>query len=462
MRQLNTTTFELHFGDYEFFKAQGYAILSHRWIGAEVNFEQIQKYGPEMREATETSFQQDKIRGACATARELGYQWIWIDNCCINKASATEESESINSMFKWYRNAQVCITYLSDVRLDATSGPAPYEAADASLSMSVTRKHIKNAPAIFQSIDGLGSSKWFSRGWTLQELLAPREMRFYDSVWKLMGTKVSLASEIESITGIAVPYLIGTQDFRKACVATKMSWMAGRTTGREEDIAYSMLGLFKMMMVPRYGEGQRAFLRLQQELLSTSTDESIFAWKMPQHTSGKQYELEPSRDTVWAADEWGLLAPTPDWFKDCGQFSIEEGNTIQRPINAMQAMQLGVGIKLIPLGFKGKYIALNLLGTLTIVGGLPTFLYTAKRHMKKAMEGLPYPLNCWTRDEAGSLVKVSIFLKPAAQLTFGMEQPFKMKRMKCSELLFSHDQTGKATHQPQDAIVLQPHLRYDD
>ncbi|KAH7383785.1 hypothetical protein BKA66DRAFT_417119, partial [Pyrenochaeta sp. MPI-SDFR-AT-0127] len=187
----------------------------------------------------------------------LGFRYLWCDRVCIDKSSTTEESESINAMFKWYRDARVCITYLSDVTAPP-DGP--------------------KATNIFQSTNGDMPSQWFSRGWTLQELLAPRDMYFYDVNWEYLGTKTLLAQEIERITGIDAEYLTGAKNFRKACIATRMSWMAGRTTTRVEDTTYSMLGLFDVTMTVQYGEGQRAFMRLQQELLSAALDESIFAW----------------------------------------------------------------------------------------------------------------------------------------------------------------------------------------
>jgi hypothetical protein len=470
MRLLNTTTFELHFGDQEYFKSQGYAILSHRWVGAEITFDQIQKHAAELRtvgekEKQSSSFQLDKIRGACATAHQLGFTWIWIDNCCINKASATEESESINSMFKWYRDAQVCITYLSDVRLGAPSGPPSYEATKAASegkSLIATHNHEKEVPSMFRSVSSQSPSEWFSRGWTLQELLAPREMRFYDSVWTYMGTKTSLAHEIENVTGIEIQYLIGSRHFRKASIATKMSWQAGRTTARIEDIAYSMLGLFNIMMVPQYGEGQRAFMRLQHQLQSMQPDESLFAWRMPNSSAGDQYDVEASPDTVWASDEWGLLAPTPDWFKSCGNVSIEEDSlNIRRPTEGFQTTQQGTRVQFLPMAGSGKYMAIMMLASLTIVGGLPAFLAVKKHMEKKVMKGVAFPLNCWVRDETGKLAAVSIYLRPVSKESMSQPQPYKMKRIRCAELPLSYEYAREGAEAGQ-GLVMQPQLQYDD
>lgn len=130
-------------------------------------------------------------------------------------------------------------------------------------------------------------SEWFERGWTLQELLAPRKMEIYDKEWRFMGTRNRLATLIGEIAGIDSNYLKDAesmnQTFREASVATKMSWMAGRTTRDVEDIAYSLLGILNVNLVPQYGEGLKAYARLQETLLadSGSFDESLFAWEVP-------------------------------------------------------------------------------------------------------------------------------------------------------------------------------------
>lgn len=103
-------------------------------------------------------------------------------------------------------------------------------------------------------------------------------MRFYDMNCTYLGTKPELANALEDVTGIEAAFLRGARRFETACVATKMSWMAGRTTGRDEDIAYSMLGIFRVHLTPLYGEGMGAFMRLQDELLKETFDESLFAW----------------------------------------------------------------------------------------------------------------------------------------------------------------------------------------
>lgn len=134
----------------------------------------------------------------------------------------------------------------------------------------------------------------FKRGWTLQELLAPRHVQFYDADWEFYGTKAELADEISAVTGIRPGYLseagfhqeedddeYSTHHFMTASIARKMSWLSNRTTTRPEDMAYCMLGLFDVNMPLLYGEGNKAFTRLQLELIQDIDDESIYAW----HTS---------------------------------------------------------------------------------------------------------------------------------------------------------------------------------
>jgi hypothetical protein len=174
----------------------------------------------------------------------------WIDTCCIDKTSSAELSEAINSMYRWYQKSQVCYAYLVDVP-DATTDHSRPE-------------------SLFQQ------SKWFTRGWTLQELLAPTFVEFYDQNWIEIGTKSSMRALVQKITNIST-----LVDIDKACVAEKLSWASTRVTTRIEDLAYCLMGLFDINMPLLYGEGHNAFLRLQLEIWNRTNDESIFAWGMP-------------------------------------------------------------------------------------------------------------------------------------------------------------------------------------
>ncbi|PIL27626.1 hypothetical protein GSI_10778 [Ganoderma sinense ZZ0214-1] len=193
----------------------------------------------------------EKIRRACAIACTQGYRYIWIDSSCINKTSSSELSEAINSMFVWYRDSAVCYAFLADVPRD---------------------EDLRAPGSRFRY------SRWFKRGWTLQELIAPRDVVFLSREWSVLGSKSSLSSLIEEITGIPHSILTHKLPLAKVSVAVRMSWASHRETSRTEDKAYSLMGIFDISIAPLYGEGERAFVRLQTEILRSLPDQSIFAW----------------------------------------------------------------------------------------------------------------------------------------------------------------------------------------
>jgi hypothetical protein len=192
-----------------------------------------------------------KIKRCCDVAADDGFDYVWIDTCCIDKTSSSELSEAINSMFKWYKQAEVCYVFLFDV-------PS---------SLDITAFGI-----------ALRNSRWFTRGWTLQELIAPACVIFFDNDWKESGTKSSLRGLICAITLIQVDVLLG-HDIEKFSIAQRMSWASSRTTTIDEDIAYCLMGIFQVNMPLLYGEGGNAFMRLQEEIIRRSDDHSIFAWQ---------------------------------------------------------------------------------------------------------------------------------------------------------------------------------------
>ncbi|KAH7196306.1 heterokaryon incompatibility protein-domain-containing protein [Fusarium flagelliforme] len=384
MRCMNTSTFELHTGTHINFKEQGYAILSHRWGADEILFSQIGLFAQELRHTKQRHAlpQLDKILGACITARKQGLQWMWIDNCCINKSDSSELSESINSMFKWYSEAVVCLTYLSDVRKTLES---------------------KVGSQVFRSFETGDMSKWFTRGWTLQELLAPRKLLFYDADWNYLGSKEDLAEAIEDVTGISAHYLTGQEDFRVACIAAKMSWAANRETTREEDIAYSLYGIFNLHLPVQYGEGKGAFLRLQDALIAKN-DESLFAWKMPLEGPGSAYQIVPDNMVDLGPDEWGLLAPSPKWYSHCGKMTIQHKKMVMRQRGGFTRTPQGISGA---IGKRNHYVTAVLTG-LTVVGAIPFQIWLAVRQRTT----LKYTLNCWEPNEAGVLRAVRLHLRP--------------------------------------------------
>ena len=219
-----------------------YAILSHTW-GAdteEVSFKDL------MDGTGKSKPGYDKIRFCGEQARRDGLQYFWVDTCCIDKSNNTELSEAINSMFRWYRNAVKCYVYLQDVSRPALDG-------------NEKSSQLPWEPA-FQK------SRWFTRGWTLQELIAPTTVEFFSKEGEQLGDKRSLERHIHEITGIPVEALQGSSlsDFS---VTERMLWTEKRETTCKEDKAYSLLGIFDVYMPLIYGEGREsAFKRLQEEI----------------------------------------------------------------------------------------------------------------------------------------------------------------------------------------------------
>ncbi|KAF5363034.1 hypothetical protein D9758_012616 [Tetrapyrgos nigripes] len=300
MRLLNTKTFRVQ----EFLtEIPLYAILSHTWEDEEVTFQDIQNIAnlADTRNVQQLTYEDirafllsaqlpvkkgyTKVVQACVRARSYAFDWIWIDSCCINKESSAELSEAINSMYQYYENAVVCYVYLFDV-----SG----------------KLHPKNSASDFKR------SKWFTRGWTLQELLAPEVISFFDRDWTKIGTRWSLRDVISVVTTIPINVLEG-RSIDEYSVAQKMSWAAHRQTTRPEDEAYCLMGIFGVSMSPIYGEGgDKAFMRLQQEIIRVSDDRSIFAW------------ISES----WEENR-GLLARSPYEFRYSGQVRASKtGSTL--------------------------------------------------------------------------------------------------------------------------------------
>ncbi|KAH8884373.1 HET-domain-containing protein, partial [Thozetella sp. PMI_491] len=271
MRLLHTSTLELTTFQRE---CPPYAILSHTWEANEPPFE---IFLPKPRWLRRLSLlgkrKYPKVIGACALARSKGYEWVWIDTCCIDKSSSAELSEAINSMFKWYQKARVCYAYLVDI---------PHVPRQSPDSSQVTLTD--------EAASALAGARWFTRGWTLQELIAPSEVEFYDAAWSLVGTKSSLAPTLEEITGIPAGMFsnawrslcaggLAQQSLHLASVAQRLSWAAGRETTRAEDMAYCLMGLFDVNLPLLYGEGlAKAFTRLQAEIARNTNDQSLFAW----------------------------------------------------------------------------------------------------------------------------------------------------------------------------------------
>jgi len=223
-----------------------YAILSYTWGAACDEF----TFKDWIEGTGKAKAGYRKLMFCGSQVAEDNLTWFWVDTCCIDKSSSTELSEVINSMFQWYNEADKFYVYLHDVSIEG-----------------FTRKD--------QSFQ---KSRWFTRGWTLQELIAPSDVVFYSKEWKRIGAKSNMIECLRDITQIDEQVLRGAHP--SICsIASRMSWAAGRSTTRIEDTAYSLLGIFDINMPMLYGEGERSFIRLQEELLRTSDDQSLFAWE---------------------------------------------------------------------------------------------------------------------------------------------------------------------------------------
>jgi hypothetical protein len=218
-----------------------YAILSHTWTeGQEVTYRDL---------VAGTGKEKDgyaKIRFCVEKAAQDGLQYSWVDTCCIDKSTSDELSTAINSMFRWYQRASKCYVYLSDVRI-------PDEVIDIQ-AFRITWE------------EAFQHSRWFTRGWTLQELLAPSSVEFFSKEGKRLGSRTSLEKEISEVTNIPIEVFRG-QRLSDFGVDERMRWADQRKTTIKEDKAYCLLGIFGVFMPLIYGEGELyAMLRLKEEV----------------------------------------------------------------------------------------------------------------------------------------------------------------------------------------------------
>ncbi|KAK4236838.1 HET-domain-containing protein [Achaetomium macrosporum] len=251
MRLINTRTLTLtEFHGSAF--TPPYAILSHTWEDErEVTLQDITTV-PHAELALQKGKGFGKIRQTCSLARARGIDWAWVDTCFIDKTSSSELTEAINSMFRWYQRSQ--------------------------------------------QVSKFARSRWFTRGWTLQELIAPRRVEFYNRDWQFEGDKSSLGAVLSKITRIRAEVLDDADQLRIVPVAQRMS-------------AYCLLGIFGVNIPLLYGESEKAFIRLQEEIIKESNDLTLFAWRMkPKVAIAQTY--------------WGILAPSPSEFAGCGDIEV--------------------------------------------------------------------------------------------------------------------------------------------
>jgi hypothetical protein len=240
-----------------------YAIFSHRWLFSEPSYQDMSTEPMKFQAEFEPKWQ--KLYEFCRKARDdHGCEFAWSDTCCIDKTKSAELDESIRSMFRWYRNSHICIAHLSET-----------------IDLAALERQQKGERG-----DGAKVDIWFTRGWTLQELLAPSQIKFYGKDWKplvpLYHSKNDRFSDtimrkISNITHIDPNDL---RSFKPGTdrVPEKMLWASKRRTTRIEDIAYCLIGIFDVSLMIAYGEGNRAFFRLMEEIMKRYDKWDVFFW----------------------------------------------------------------------------------------------------------------------------------------------------------------------------------------
>lgn len=344
--------------------AGDYAILSHTWGTEEVDFEEFDL------EDSKTKHGFLKISGAAQQARRDRIDYLWCDTCCIDKRSSAELSEAINSMYRWYYDAKVCYAYLSDV---TTDDQTEHRFGEYDLSLR-THRHLRN-------------SRWFKRGWTLQELIAPQKVVFFDANWTPMTLKSEIADLLSDITDIDKAILLDRRRLRDASVAKRMSFAASRQTTRVEDQAYSLMGIFDVSMPLLYGEGPKAFKRLQEEIIRTWTkvDHSILAW------TGSSDELLAQSPSQFPArftrTERMMRHRMEATRRDIISWSLPQDETFE-----LTNKGLRISLYVMPLNDKGHLAPRN--------------------HRMKSTESLVGVLNCSYRQSRNEVIGIFLHRRP--------------------------------------------------
>lgn len=329
MHLLNTTSMQL---EYHGKPPEKYAILSHTWGDEEILYADIKS---EDRGRSKKGFK--KVENCCKLARSQGYDLVWIDTCCIDKSSSAELSEAINSMFDWYQGSDICYALLEDFS-----------------------PKVNGALVAERVYNDWKYCKYFTRGWTLQELLASYPLHFYDRNWEYFKSKKGIADELATKLGIAPEVLkdIYNPYENKYSIATRMSWASKRETSRPEDIAYCLLGIFGVNMPLLYGEGGiKAFFRLQEEIIRNSNDESIFAWAEPGFFDGPTHMF---------IENASVLAESPASF--VGASNIVPSQRDNEPYS-MTNMGLSICLPVLQFKFLPSFFA----GKVTTLGAPPEY-----------------------------------------------------------------------------------------
>ncbi|KAK4892930.1 hypothetical protein LTR27_008658 [Elasticomyces elasticus] len=270
-----------------------YAILSHTWGEDEISLQEWESGGS----AVTLKECYLKVVNACKQAERDGFDWLWADTCCIDKTACIDKTNiselevTVQSMYDWYCNAEVCYALLSDVD-DNRTLTGDDDAVDIEY-----RSPVYNVERAQQ----FRRSRWFRRGWTLQELLAPRRVVFYSKDWTVFDDSPDLLPTVSEITNIPEAVLRHEKRLAECSYAQRLSWAYGRETNLIEDQAYSLIGILDICMPPSYGEGSRAFKRLQHHVLDEEDGMSGLAWN----------SQDPAQSSC-------LLAPALECFRGCG------------------------------------------------------------------------------------------------------------------------------------------------
>jgi hypothetical protein len=310
-------------------KIPPYAILSHTWVaGEEVVLEELKNGTGKGKSGYH------KIRFCGEQAKRDGLQYFWVDTCCIDKTNSVELQEAINTMFRWYQEAEVCYVYLSDVHLEVNDD----------LGKLILRESI-----------------WFKRGWTLQELLAPHKVMFYDSNWRLIGDKESCCPIISSITGIGVNCILNPSEVRREMYFTRISWVEDRQTTKAEDIAYCLMGILDVHMPLLYGEGEfKAFKRLQHEMVKRTSSSSLLAWGL---SFDNCISTGPDLWSIFprSINRQDILAQSPKYFSH--QLVLESVATLRDISKAWVHTNRGIKVELMLVEKADWYIVADEEGT---------------------------------------------------------------------------------------------------
>jgi len=280
-------------------KAPPYAILSNMWGEEEVaSPSSAPRLSPTLLSRRKISV----IKKTCGLDQNSNIRYAWVDTCCIDKSSSAELSEAINSMFNFYQRPEICYAFISD--------------------WAPGWNGLTRPPLGRKRPDGPLPPRWFARGWTLQELLAPAKVQFHYTTWRSKGFKQDrrIVPELSRVTGVSerVQHDGSKNSLSRVCLAQRMSWAAHRETSGVEDISYYLLGIFQVNMNSTI-RGGRAFYRLQQELINNTTDLSWFAWSAEPVAQGSP-----------------LFAPWPKVLVDLGACSfLKSGYDISTEMRAM-------------------------------------------------------------------------------------------------------------------------------